>query len=60
LAELFLDLATLRVDRSLLGSVDELSWRGPTEEFARVCDYMADRSLPGRVAALAGAPGFGG
>jgi 5'-3' exonuclease len=57
MAELFLDLATLRVDRSLLGTVDELAWRGPTEEFAEVCAYMADRSLVGRVDALAGARG---
>jgi 5'-3' exonuclease len=59
LAELFLDLATLRVDRSLLADVDELAWRGPTEEFAEVCAYMADRSLVGRVAALAGPRGQG-
>jgi 5'-3' exonuclease len=59
LAELFLDLATLRVDRSLLADVDELAWRGPTEEFAAVCSYMADRSLVGRVAALAGPRGQG-
>ena len=57
LAELFLDLATLRVDRSLLRDVDELAWHGPTGEFASVCDYMADRSLPGRVGALASARG---
>jgi 5'-3' exonuclease len=58
-AELFLELATLRVDRSLLGSVDELEWRGPTEEFDEVCAYMADRSLVGRVAALVSARGAG-
>jgi 5'-3' exonuclease len=57
LAELFLDLATLRVDRSLLRDVDELAWRGPTDEFAAVCDHMADRSLLGRVGALASARG---
>jgi 5'-3' exonuclease len=54
LAELFLDLATLRVDRSLLRDVDELAWRGPTADFAEVCAYLADRSLLGRVGALAG------
>ena len=30
-ARLFKELATLRIDRSLLGRVDELRWRGPTE-----------------------------
>ena len=57
LAELFLDLATLRVDRSLLSGVDELAWRGPTEEFAEICAYLADRSLLGRVGVLAAASG---
>jgi 5'-3' exonuclease len=60
LAELFLDLATLRVDRSLLSGVDELAWSGPTEEFAPLCAYMADRSLLGRVGALAARHGEGG
>jgi len=60
LAELFLDLATLRVDRSLLSDVDELAWRGPTEEFADICAYLADRSLAGRVGALADRRGQGG
>ncbi|HXQ18290.1 MAG TPA: 5'-3' exonuclease H3TH domain-containing protein [Acidimicrobiales bacterium] len=59
LAELFLDLATLRVDRSLLGGVDELAWHGPTDEFDEVCAYMADLTLVGRVAALAHARGAG-
>ncbi len=40
--------------------VDELAWRGPTEEFAEVCAYLADRSLVGRVGALAGRLGQGG
>ena len=30
-ALLFKDLATLRVDRSLLGSADDLRWRGPSD-----------------------------
>jgi hypothetical protein len=41
----------------LLSGVDELAWTGPTEEFAEVCAYMADRSLPGRVSALAALDG---
>lgn len=36
-ALLFKELATLRVDRSLLGSVDELLWSGPTAAFEAVC-----------------------
>jgi 5'-3' exonuclease len=36
-ALLFKDLATLRVDRSLLRDVEDLRWRGPTEDFAAVC-----------------------
>ncbi len=43
-ALLFKDLATLRIDRSLLGSVDDLRWRGPTSDFAQVC---ADLDAPG-------------
>ena len=35
-AMLFRDLATLRSDIALFESVDELEWRGPTSEFARL------------------------
>ena len=31
--ELFRDLATLRTDIPLFGSVDELCWKGPTPAF---------------------------
>ncbi|MDE3085208.1 MAG: flap endonuclease [Acidobacteriota bacterium] len=54
LALLFRDLATLRVDRRLLGSVDELAWGGPTEAFAEVTDLLRDPSLAGRAAKVAG------
>ena len=37
-AVLFKELATLRVDRSLLSRVEDLRWRGPTDDFPRVCD----------------------
>ena len=37
-AFLFRDLATLRSDIPLFESVDELEWRGPTPEFARLAD----------------------
>jgi 5'-3' exonuclease len=54
-ARLFKDLATLRIDRSLLGTVEELRWQGPTSDFAQVC---ADLDAPGiarRAEALAAA-----
>jgi 5'-3' exonuclease len=52
-AALFKDLATLRVDRSLLGSVEELRWRGPTGDFARVCAGLDAPGLGRRAEALA-------
>jgi 5'-3' exonuclease len=52
-AMLFRDLATLRVDRSLLGAVDDLAWPGPTPAFAEVCRRLRDPALAQRVAALA-------
>jgi 5'-3' exonuclease len=52
-AALFRLLATLRVDRALLGQVDELRWRGPTPRFADTCRYLRDVSLADRMTALA-------
>ncbi len=52
-AMLFKDLATLRVDRSLLGSVERLRWHGPTAEFAAVCQRIDAPALVGRAAGLA-------
>ena len=43
-ARLFKELATLRIDRSLLTEVDALRWRGPTSDFAELC---ADLDAPG-------------
>jgi 5'-3' exonuclease len=51
-AMLFLDLATLRVDRSLLGSVADLAWRGPGPDFAAMCERLRDPALADRAAAL--------
>ncbi len=51
-AELFKDLATLRVDGSLLDSVDSLRWRGPTERFEAVCRHLRDPDLATRAAGL--------
>jgi 5'-3' exonuclease len=56
-ALLFKDLATLRVDPSLLSDVDELRWRGPGPGFGEVCAYLDADRLPGRVATLAAGRG---
>src|SRR6202034_323482 len=45
LAMLFRQIATLRVDRSLLADVSELRWEGPRPQFAEVCAYLRDPSL---------------
>jgi 5'-3' exonuclease len=54
-ALLFKDLATLRIDRSLLGSVEDLRWRGPTSDFTQLCDDMDAAGLARRAEALAAA-----
>jgi 5'-3' exonuclease len=53
-ARLFKELATLRIDRSLLAGVDELRWRGPTGEFGDVCAALDAPGLARRADALAG------
>jgi 5'-3' exonuclease len=53
LALLFKDLATLRVDRTLLEDSDALRWTGPTPLFAEVCERIDGRSLAARAAELA-------
>lgn len=53
LALLFRDLATLRVDRSVLASVDDLRWQGPTAAFAGVCDRLGAPNLAERASTLA-------
>lgn len=52
LAMLFKDLATLRVDEALLGSVDELVWQGPSKDFAKIVEKIEAPRLLERVAAL--------
>jgi 5'-3' exonuclease len=52
-AMLFKDLATLRVERSLLPDVEALRWTGPTELFAEVCDRIDARGLAARAARAA-------
>ncbi len=51
-ALLFRDLATLRVDRSLLPSVADLAWTGPTDDFEDVARFLRDPALAERAAAL--------
>jgi 5'-3' exonuclease len=55
LATLFKDLATLRVDPSLLVDVDDLLWRGPTPDFATVCQRIDASPLIARAERLGAA-----
>jgi 5'-3' exonuclease len=52
LALLFRDLATLRVDRTLLASVDDLEWKGPSADFEDIARFLRDPALAERAAAL--------
>jgi 5'-3' exonuclease len=52
-AKLFKDLATLRIDRALLGNVDELRWTGPTAQFVDVCEGLDAVGVSKRADALA-------
>ena len=49
LAELFRHLATLRIDRSLVGSVEDLRWSGPTAAWHDACTLLGDQALERRV-----------
>lgn len=52
LALLFKDLATLRTNAPLFDDVEELRWRGATEEFESVAKTIGDERLLKRVRAL--------
>jgi 5'-3' exonuclease len=52
-AELFKELATLRIDPGLLDSAASLGWRGPTPEFEGVCRHFRDPALAERAARIA-------
>jgi 5'-3' exonuclease len=55
-ALLFRDLATLRTEPPVIGSVAELLWPGPTAGFAALCERVLDQpSLIGRAERLASA-----
>ncbi|HVL82500.1 MAG TPA: 5'-3' exonuclease H3TH domain-containing protein [Actinomycetota bacterium] len=53
LALLFRDLATLRTEPPVVGSVDELRWTGPGPGLAALADRLGDRELVTRAQALA-------
>ena len=44
----FRDLATLRTEAAVLGSVDELRWTGPSADFATVAERLGERELAER------------
>ena len=52
LANLFLDLATLRVDPTLLASTDELAWEGPTGALGEVCEQLGAPALARRAESI--------
>ena len=54
-ALLFKTLAQLRIDRSLLPSVESLRWTGPTDGFTVICRDLDAIPLAKRVLALAAA-----
>ena len=51
-ALLFKQLATLRTDAPLFGDVDELRWRGPTDDFAARAERLGDPRLLSRCTAI--------
>ena len=51
-ALLFKNLATLRTDAKLFDSVDELRWRGPSNEFAPLCERLGLTDVYTRAMAL--------
>jgi 5'-3' exonuclease len=48
LALLFKRLATLRTDAKLYDNVDELKWRGPSAQFAALCERLGAPDLAAR------------
>ena len=48
LADLFCDLATLRVDRTLLHDVEQLRWSGPADGWDVVCQELGEPGLATR------------
>jgi 5'-3' exonuclease len=54
LANLFKELATLRIDPSLVDDVKQLEWQGPTPEFASVATRFDGGAVVARAQTLAG------
>jgi 5'-3' exonuclease len=52
-ANLFVDLATLRIDNSLFESVDQLRWQGPTPAFDAMCEHLNASGIRARAVDLA-------
>jgi len=52
-ANLFRELATLRLDAPVFDSVNAIRWRGPRADFPAVCDRLGAKSLALRAAAMA-------
>ncbi|MEO7555873.1 MAG: 5'-3' exonuclease H3TH domain-containing protein, partial [Acidimicrobiales bacterium] len=52
LAVLFRRIATVEADADVLGSVDELQWRGPTDGFEPLCAQLGMPALSDRAARL--------
>jgi hypothetical protein len=48
---LFRTLATLRPDAPISATVDELEWRGPRADFARVAERLEARDLQAQLRA---------
>jgi 5'-3' exonuclease len=53
LALLFKDLATLRAGTELFADVDELRWRGPTDDWPGIVEQLDEARLAERCAAIA-------
>lgn len=53
LAELFREIATIRTDAPVSGSVDELRWEGPGAEFSETCELLGASDLVSRAHRLA-------
>jgi 5'-3' exonuclease len=51
-ANLFVDLATLRIDNSLFDSVHELRWQGPTDAFDAMCEHLNASGIRARALEL--------
>jgi 5'-3' exonuclease len=52
-ALLFKELATLRTDAALFAKIDDLEWRGPTAEFALLCERLQAPDLLARATKIA-------